>query len=284
MGDCPVDAPAMLAVAPGGLGSGCVSFGMVNPNYNLGRLQLSQSSANLLSILAFGVAGATPGSPTVGQVIPAAHGRTQEFAAPLDWQWLISYEAPTAKLYEDICGLLTHTPRQFFACLGPYYQTFVVDPGPLLLAHITMELAGTPSDFSPPAFAGTGPVLTMPVKFQIENLVLGKNCFVGSDHAPIVLHLVQTSAPDDVLTSSDPNGYPVTLSETSGSNIVATGFSEPKATGCGPAGILDGFVDGRLGLPSPASANSFSAEGDSITAWTTAGGSVLSAAWHAQFG
>jgi hypothetical protein len=284
MGDCPVDAPSMLAVAPGGLGSGCLYFGMDLAQYNLGHLQLSEQVVNLFSTMEFGVAGATAGDPAVGQVVPATDGNTQHTVFPLDWEWLIPYEGPTSQLWDNLCNAITHSEQQYFACLGRYYQLFVVDPGPILIAHITMELAGTPSDFSPSAFAGTGDVLTVPVKFQLQNLLLGNNCSVGSDRNPIVLKLDQTTPPNYASSEPDPNGYPVTLTESSGGAMEATGFSEPKATGCGPGGLLDSLVNGKLGLPSPASANSFSAIGDSVAAWTTAGGSALSQAWHAEFG
>lgn len=141
-------------------------------------------------------------------------------------------------------------------------------------------MAGSPSAYGMNSLVSGGPVLTVPVMFQLSNLVLGTSCTVGTTADPIVLHLAQTGSETPVAdnTGPDPNGYPVQLAELGGGTVAGTSFAEPGATGCGPDGLLDSVVDDSLGLPSGAGENSLSFTGGAVTATTTAGGSVLAQA------
>jgi len=133
----------------------------------------------------------------------------------------------------------------------------------------SIELAGpaTPATVVDPTatkafFCGGGPlgdclngpsrssVIKVPVKVHLHNLVLGPNCYIGSNAHPIVLNLAET-----------PNSAPV--SNFVGNAIVVTGvevaddtFAVPGASGCGLLGVLDPVLDLKVGLPSPSGKNS----------------------------
>jgi hypothetical protein len=104
---------------------------------------------------------------------------------------------------------------------------------------------------------GVGTALTLPVKVRLENPLLGSECYIGSNKEPIVLNLT-TGA-----TTGGPTGKPGTKTTKeeggivviSGTSLVSNTFTAPKATGCGLLGLLDGIIDSKIGLPSPAGKN-----------------------------
>jgi hypothetical protein len=104
---------------------------------------------------------------------------------------------------------------------------------------------------------GEGTALTLPVKVRLENVFLGSECYIGSTEEPITLNLT-TGA-----TTGGPTGSPGTKSSReeggilviSGVSLVSNTFSVPKASGCGPFGVLDGIIDEKLGLPSASGNN-----------------------------
>jgi hypothetical protein len=174
-------------------------------------------------------------------------------------------------------------PSTYVNCTFAVFDLASV-PSSLTNIETSMQPAGTPSDFGPAGAAGTGPVLTLPIKVQLTGSILGKTCYVGSDSNPIVLHIGQTTAPSSSSSQPDPDGFPVTISGYGLGKLTASGFAEPGATGCGTGGALDPVINALLGLPSKPSENSFTATSAISTAWTTAGGSVLSQAYHAALG
>jgi hypothetical protein len=106
------------------------------------------------------------------------------------------------------------------------------------------------------------PALVLPVKIKLENVLLGNQCYIGSSTEPIVLSFTSGT------TSPSPPNKPIsgspgeTTSRAEGevlvikhSTIVANAFPVPKATGCGPLGLLDSLIDTKLGLPSAAGNN-----------------------------
>jgi len=133
----------------------------------------------------------------------------------------------------------------------------------------SLELAGpaTPATVVDPTatnafFCGAGPiaacfdgpnpmsVVTVPVKVHLHNLVLGPNCYIGSNAHPIVLNLTETanSAP---VTSGVGNAIVVT-----GIEVADDTFAVPGASGCGLLGLLDPVLNLKVGLPSPSGKNS----------------------------
>jgi hypothetical protein len=124
-----------------------------------------------------------------------------------------------------------------------------------------VQPAGNPSGFNLGAGLSTGqPILTLPVKIQLQNPLLGSGCYIGSDSAPIVLHPENLTAPAEAIEqfdasgTTDPNGAfaTIVLTGTQGDST----FAAPGASGCGPLGVADAAIDLKSGLPSPSGNNS----------------------------
>jgi hypothetical protein len=93
-------------------------------------------------------------------------------------------------------------------------------------------------------------VMRLPVKIQLHNILLGDNCYVGSDANPIVLALMRLPSPNETVHSV---GFVIVVS-----NVVLgdSTFAVPGATGCGPLGVADPAVNLKEGWPSPSGRNS----------------------------
>jgi len=130
----------------------------------------------------------------------------------------------------------------------------------------TTQLAGTPKVNIYDVLYGEGPGLVLPVKIKLSNALLGPSCMIGSDANPIELRLTtgQTAPPPPnqpiagdrgTLTFEPESGAVVA----EGSRLVDNGFAVPAAKGCSALGLkllnLDGVVNGRQKLPSPAGSN-----------------------------
>jgi hypothetical protein len=96
-------------------------------------------------------------------------------------------------------------------------------------------------------------VITVPIKVQLNNPVLGSSCFIGSDADPIVLNLVETPTSSPQLTSGGPGGNAIIVT---GVQVADTTFAVPGANGCGLLGALDSVLDLKVGLPSASGKNS----------------------------
>jgi len=143
----------------------------------------------------------------------------------------------------------------------------------------TVELVGLPSDFDAGAALGSGgPIVTLPVRVHLQNVVLGGTCYIGSAADPILLKPVLKTAPADTSSAGFPGGFIIGLTATLGDDT----FTVPKAQGCGPAGLLDEVVNAKLGLPSPSGANELVLDDTRLSvALTQQGGQKLHDAWHA---
>jgi hypothetical protein len=125
-----------------------------------------------------------------------------------------------------------------------------------------VQSAGTPSAFSLAAGLTSGePIITVPVMIQLQNPLLGSDCYIGSDSDPILLNPQNLTAPAVQVERFDGNGTPDTagvmeaiysLGGTQGDDTAAI----PAATGCGALGVLDGAIDLKVGLPSASGNNS----------------------------
>jgi len=115
-----------------------------------------------------------------------------------------------------------------------------------------------------------GTALGLPVKFKIDNQLLGSNCYIGSSSSPIQLDLT-TGA-----TAPPPPNEPIhglageltfneafTVITGIGQRLVNNSFAAPKARGCGGrySRFIDPLVDSILGTPSPAGRNAVIMEG-----------------------
>jgi hypothetical protein len=109
---------------------------------------------------------------------------------------------------------------------------------------------------------------TQPVKFVLENPLLGSNCSIGSDAFPIMLNPALSLGPGGTLTAVNdpfPTVHPDILVLTLNGAVASdTTFTAPGVTGCGPGGANNVFVDEALdsgaGLPS-ATGNSLTLNG-----------------------
>jgi hypothetical protein len=143
-----------------------------------------------------------------------------------------------------------------------------------LKLYATVELAGQPGSVFEP-------VAVLPIKVHLENQVLGKSCYVGTNQNPIVLNLTTgtTSPPAPNLpisgkptTPFEPEaGRPAVLKGEDGV-YVDNSYSVPGASGCqlevGQYQVsIDKLVNAAYGLAAAAGSNEASLEfDDSIVA------------------
>jgi len=142
----------------------------------------------------------------------------------------------------------------------------------------TVELAGSASNVevnTTNLILETGTALSLPVKIKLSNLILGGNCYIGSDSSPVVIDFTSGTTepppPNEPITgaageiSISGGGKIITLS---GGALVNNSFAAPAADGCG--GIFSFFIDPLvndiLGAPSPAGTNTAILEGKLQTA------------------
>jgi hypothetical protein len=107
--------------------------------------------------------------------------------------------------------------------------------------------------------------LEMPVKFHLENPLLGPNCYVGSSSSPVIWKLTsgETSPPPPNTPIHGTAGTPeflegVRILHLKGATLVDNAWSAPGATGCGGPLVelvLDPVIDVSGGLPSAAGHN-----------------------------
>jgi hypothetical protein len=136
----------------------------------------------------------------------------------------------------------------------------------LLALTLTPELVATEKN---PAiinlnsfFSLSGSALTLPIRFHLNNPLLGSACYIGSAANPIQLHLTTgtTSPPPPNKPISGRDGLISEEEEVLVFNfiqLVDNSFAVPVAEGCGGAfaPVLDPIIDARLGLPSAAGHN-----------------------------
>jgi hypothetical protein len=91
------------------------------------------------------------------------------------------------------------------------------------------------------------PGLTLPVKVKLENELLGNECYIGSSKEPILLSLGSASPGKLGEVTSRYEGNILVIKH---NTLAGSSWEAPKATGCGPGGLLDSIVDSKLGLPS----------------------------------
>jgi hypothetical protein len=136
--------------------------------------------------------------------------------------------------------------------------------------YATLELAVPASDIYLNEFAleeelpypPYPPALVLPAKIKLENVLFGSECYIGSSSEPIELALT-TGATTPPAPNKSIHGKLGTLKGKekgkilviTGNTLVGNAFAVGKAHGCGLFGILDGLIEAKLGLPSPAGEN-----------------------------
>jgi hypothetical protein len=103
---------------------------------------------------------------------------------------------------------------------------------------------------------GIGVALKLPVKIHLENLFLGKNCYVGSSTSPIKWELTtgKTSPPGPNTSISGKIGEISFLEEAqilkiTGNELVDNAWSAPGASGCGGliSFLVNPIINSQLG-------------------------------------
>jgi hypothetical protein len=149
-------------------------------------------------------------------------------------------------------------------------------PFDALKVYARAELAGPASD-------PTQSPVSLPLKIKLENPLLSKNCYIGSNADPIRLNLTTgtTTPPAGTapISGTDPSfdfdpAYPQTVFNFSNGRFVDNAFSAPKAKNCtllvNSLGLIDPIVNLRAGLPSPAGNNVADFTFDAVAADPTA--------------
>jgi hypothetical protein len=131
----------------------------------------------------------------------------------------------------------------------------------------TTELAAPASSIGLNEFAlllEEGTALSLPVKVKLENPLLGNECYVGSNSAPITINLTTgTTAPPapnkpikgakgEIGSRAEGNVLVITKN-----SLVNNSFAAPTASGCGGifSFLIDPIINSKLGLPSAAGTN-----------------------------
>lgn len=108
------------------------------------------------------------------------------------------------------------------------------------------------------------PALSLPVKVKLNNILLGSECYIGSNTEPIVINLITGKTnppkPNEPITgkvgtlTSNEEGTILTIGENS---LVNNSFAAPGATGCGVpfSAFVDPLVNSIIGVPSAAGHN-----------------------------
>jgi PKD repeat protein len=98
------------------------------------------------------------------------------------------------------------------------------------------------------------------VRIKLTNSLLGANCYIGTIAAPVDVNTLITGT-----TAPPPPNLPISgvpYNPVGGTaTLVNNSFGVPGATGCGLLGVLNGVVNGALGLPSGPGNNSIELAG-----------------------
>ncbi|GAB3437080.1 hypothetical protein [Actinophytocola sediminis] len=266
-GDCPVDAPAMLAADGSAVVATCLAGTAPNGTIKLGNDSMPVGAVNF----SFGVLNQR-GTYTLA--VPANGGLTGDpVTVP---GGMLGLMCPSdIPVISDICDA-------------------VVD-SPLNTVTATIETAGTPRDFDLSAATTVGrPIMTMPVKIRLRNPLLRSSCYIGSNSNPILLKVANTVAPAAAFSRFDADGTPSATGEmsaltTSGGALNDSTFAVPAAKGCDFVGLIDSVLNSRQGLPAASGTNNLTLNSASFRlggfqnprAHVPNQGKVLSDRWHA---
>lgn len=118
-----------------------------------------------------------------------------------------------------------------------------------------------------------GTTLGLPVKVKLENLILGNNCYIGSNSNPMQINLTTgTSGSLEGSFGEIKFNKTFTLITITGARLVDGTFAAPGAKGCG--GLFSLFVDPLvntiLGTPTKSGENEAILEGELKTAFAPA--------------
>ena len=116
-----------------------------------------------------------------------------------------------------------------------------------------------------PVLNTLGGELDLPIRVKLENPLLGKDCYLGSQQDPIMLNL-RTSDFGEFRIVEEKYGAGTPGVWIDGASASDNDFAVPAAQGCGLGGSLNWLVNLRANTPSPAGNNSISVEYDGFNA------------------
>jgi len=114
-----------------------------------------------------------------------------------------------------------------------------------------------------------GTALGLPVKFHLENAILGSSCYIGSNSHPVQINFT-TGQSGSLHGAAGKLSFneAFTIITISGGKLVNNTFKAPEAEGCGGifSFLVDPLVNSLIGLPSGEGSNSAILEGKLQTA------------------
>jgi hypothetical protein len=268
---CPVGNASMLAADGDNVVAGCLATDSPSGSAKLGNSTLVTGDSNLQL-------GALINTSTGSQTAVAPSGGAITGAPVQVPGGLLGLMCPSnIPVISQLCSEITNST--------------------LNQVTATIEAAGTPSGLNTSnAFIPGATVITLPVKIQLSNPLLGTNCFIGSNSHPIVLHPKTLVVPPNSSSESfDPNGTPdpkgsMLLITLSGGVLADSTFAVPGASGCGGllAPVVDPVLDLKEGLPSASGNNSLQLDNVTLsiagfadpTSVAPHEGQALSKAWN----
>ena len=203
MGTCPLASATMQDPNNGAVG--CVVAVVNGGSFTIGGTVVTIPASSPITAK-FGVYW-----PNNGPTATFPDGSSSEIfstVAPTDWK-----ELSSAPIEVPIPGLANFWPG-------------------VTSAFAQVELAGPITDFAPLADGENFPLFKLPIKLHLQNALLGPNCFVGSNSAPIVLEPTSgTTAPPapnkpisgdpgTIGIQGDPNGFGSTVVGFTGASLV----------------------------------------------------------------
>jgi hypothetical protein len=110
----------------------------------------------------------------------------------------------------------------------------------------------------------SGTALGLPVKFHLENAILGSNCYIGSESNPVQINFTSgTSGKLKGAAGKVTFNPEFTISTISGGKLVNNTYTAPGASGCGGvfSFLVDPLVNSLVGVPAGEGVNSATLEG-----------------------
>lgn len=229
---CPVDNPALLATNGVTAAPLCIANSSPDGEIKLGNTTATTGNTNLQLGGVANDAGVSVFSPPGGALV----------ADPVQVPGgLLGLMCPSSNpLVAAVCNSITNST--------------------LNRVTATVRPAGEPSDFDTSAALQQGvPIVTLPVKVELDNPLLAPGCSIGSDDDPIVLRPENTTQPNGAFDTADLDGTPnpagILTRITTQANQGDDSFAVPGASNCGLLGLIDAAVNLQQGLPSPSGNN-----------------------------
>jgi hypothetical protein len=269
---CPVDDPTMLAATGMATVAACVVADSPRGSVTIGSTTVPTGDSNLQ----IGLVENNQTTPATFRIISPPGGALAAAPARVPGGLLSILCPSNIPIVSSLCQQAINNNLNAV--------TAVVQP------------AGAPSNINIPAqFRAGKPIISLPIKIQLVNPLLGSSCYIGSNSSPIVLKPQNLAAPTfgpgelfDPNGTPDPNGVlqSLILNSSQGDNS----FSVPGASGCGGllSLVVDAAINLKLGLPSPKGKNHLvlnNSTSDTVTfsnppAFAPVEGKALSQDWH----